>query len=107
MVTRMGERETSAVSGRLQDNLRELARMQLANHRPKQAIYRSATQVHVTKYGKLLISGFPNRNTACLKQLVTQHAHNHAGCDFGTPTLKKGISYSRHFLDQARILIIL
>lgn len=37
----------------------------------------------------LLISGFPNRNTACLKQLVTQHAHNHAGCDFGTPTLKK------------------
>ena len=45
MVTRMGERETSAVSGRLQDKyLRELARMQLANHRPKQVIYRSAIQ---------------------------------------------------------------
>ena len=42
MVTRMGEREISAISGRLQDNPRELARMQLANHRPKQVIYRSA-----------------------------------------------------------------
>ena len=84
-----GRAEISAVSGRLKDNPREFACMQLANHRPKQVIYRSATQVHVTKYCKLLISGFPNRNTACLKQLVTQHAHNHAGCDFGTPTLKK------------------
>lgn len=67
MVTRTREREISAVSGRLKDNPRELACMQLANHRPKQVIYRSATQVHVTRYGELLISGFPNRNTACLQ----------------------------------------
>ena len=42
MVTRMGEQEISAISGRLQDNPRELAHMQLANHTPKQVIYRSA-----------------------------------------------------------------
>ena len=66
-MTHMGEQEISSVSGRLKDNPRELACMQLANHRPQQVIYRSATQVHVTKYGKLLISGFPNRNTACLQ----------------------------------------
>ena len=40
MVARTGEREISVVSGRLKDNPRELACMQLANHRPKQVIYR-------------------------------------------------------------------
>ena len=39
-MTRTGEREISAVSGRLKDNPQELACMQLANHRPKQVIYR-------------------------------------------------------------------
>ena len=88
MVTRVGEREISAVSGRLQDNPRELACMQLANHRPKQVIYRSAIQALLNMASYLLL-GSQTENTACLQQLVTQHAHNHAGCDFGTPTLQK------------------
>ena len=66
MVTRMGEREISAISGRLQDNPRELARMQLANHRPKQVIYRSAIQVLLNMSSYLLL-GSQTENSACLQ----------------------------------------
>ena len=66
MVTRMGEREISAISGRLQDNPRELARMQLANHRPKQVIYRSAIQTLLNMSSYLLL-GSQTENSACLQ----------------------------------------
>ena len=65
MVTRMGEWEISAISGRLQDNPRELARMQLANHTPKQVIYRSAIQALLNMASYLLV-GSQTENTACL-----------------------------------------
>ena len=67
MVTRMGEREISAISGRLQDNPRELARMQLANHRPKQVIYRSAIIQALLNMASYLLVGSQTENTACLQ----------------------------------------
>ena len=62
----MGEREISAISGRLQDNPRELARMQLVNHRPKQLIYRPAIQALLNMASYLLV-GSQTENTACLQ----------------------------------------
>ena len=58
MVTRMGEQEISAISRRLQDNPRELARMQLANHRPIQAL------LNMSRY---LLLGSQTENSACLQ----------------------------------------